>query len=58
MNTKLIILGLALGLLVSVGYAAYSYTRLQAVQSELADAKTKVVEKLVIAHNPVQCVNN
>lgn len=58
MNNKIVIAGLVLSLLGSLSFAAYNYTKLQAVESELAEAKTKVVEKLVVSHNTVQCVNN
>jgi hypothetical protein len=38
-----------------VGMAVFSVSEITRLKKELAEAKTQVVEKLVIDHNSIQC---
>lgn len=56
MNQKIVIAVLALLVIVEFAAGAYGASRIKTLQAELADSKTRVVEKLVVDHNGVQCV--
>lgn len=55
MKQKILISILSLVMIAELVLIGYGASRIKTLEADLADSKTRVVEKLVVDHNSVHC---